>query len=307
MTLGLAGCGNDSTSANSNDIESVQYLNPELNKMATRAEKKDPSNPYSAEVAGNNTLVEDGKSRKCSTPKAFVDVWAKYDQELATPATIFGYGKPISEKVMTGDWNLSVLGDGTGLPAEGVGMTILDGGDMYLKYCAACHGEFGEGNGHYLPLAGGPDDVTDNGGPMPVKTLKNYWPSGITFFDYARRAMPFFYPNHPDIGDAGYMGIAGYIMMMNGYKDAEGNELNEDTFFDSKQLRAVDAQVKAKNGVRFFCDDRPSEHNTRCGLPGGKACSDEWIGDGKGDIHKYREALTNPLTNLPQYNNNQRH
>jgi cytochrome c len=304
MAASLTACGGEkaagTTAAPVADNASIRYLDPTLHKMPTREEKKDPSNPYSAEVAG-----ETG-SQQCRTPKAFVEVWDSAKKNMESEHKTYGYGKPISESVMKGDWNLSALGDGTGMPPKEVGMTIEEGEVLYQKYCAACHGEFGEGNGHYLPLAGGPNTTKDDGGPMPVKTLFNYWPYATTFFDYARRAMPFFYPNHPDIGDAGYMGITGYVLMMNGYKDPEGNELSSDTFFNSELLMKVNEQVKAKNDVNFFCDQRPDVHNTRCGLNGDK-CADEWVGNGKGDIHQYKEALINPVTNLPQYNNNQRH
>ena len=300
----LTGCNETApkaSAAEASDVSRIAYLDPAIHgdKFGTREEKRNnPDHPYSSEVAG-----ETG-SDQCRTPSGFTEVWDSAEKHMNSAHSTFGYGQPISESAITGDWRLSALGDGTNLPPEGVGDTIARGEELFQMYCAACHGEFAEGNGHYLPLAGGPTDMTDNGGPMPVKTISNYWPYAISWFDYARRAMPFFQPNHPDIGDAGYLAITGWVAYTGGYTTIDGQEIDEDTFFDSKLLVKLNEEVKAKNNVNYFCDPRPEVHNVRCGLNGDK-CPDAVVGNGKGEI-KFKEALINPVTGLPQYNTNQR-
>ncbi len=275
--------------------ESIGYLHPSKN-TDTRVQKQNPNNPYSAEVTGVKG------SDECRIPPAFTEVHESANRNLNSDYTAYGYGTPVSEEAIK-PIDISVLGNGDGLPDKSIGMTIVDGEELYLKYCGQCHGEFGEGNGHYLPLAGGPTDISDDGGPAPVKTISNYWPYATTMFDYIRRAMPFFKPNHPDIGDAGYMGITGYILLAAGYTEGKDWALDSDTFFNSELLMKMNDDINNRYG--FFCDPRPEAHNIRCGL-NGKTCPDHLVGNGKGDIHAYTKARINPITNQPQYNVNQR-
>ena len=275
----------------SEEVPEGAYLHPSKNKD-TRQEKADSNNPYSAEVAGEK------HSRQCRVPPAFIEVHQSVKKEWSSGHNSYGFGKPIVEAAIE-PWNIDVLGDGSGLPGPNVGMKIRDGEKLYLKYCSECHGEFGEGNGHYLPLTGGDLNLSDDGGPMPIKTVSNYWPYALTMFDYIRRAMPFFRPNHPDIGDAGYMGITGYILMLAEYTKESGLALDEDTFFNAQLLLEINEKTRNKDG--FFCDPRPEAHNYRCGLDG-KECPSQLVGDGKGDINNYTEARINPLTGKLQYN-----
>ena len=264
--------------------------------------KLDPANPYSFEVDDSIDGGNHGNAQ-CKIPKAFVEVhesaaknYFDDDQFVAR-----GFGTPIAETALE-KWNISVDGDGKGLPDPSVGMTIEEGGQIYVQYCAMCHGEFGEGAKGYLALAVEEDlvasDFTD---PAPMKSVGNYWPYAVTLFDYIRRTMPFWTPNAPYIGDAGYLGMTGYILQSNYLvMDDEGTELEDDTFFNSEVLMKVNKYMP--NQGNWFCDHRPVIHNARCMTN----CPDEQVGwDGTGDPAQYRQARKLP-DGTPQYNVPQR-
>ncbi|QKI90243.1 c-type cytochrome [Thiomicrorhabdus xiamenensis] len=263
--------------------------------------KLDPANPYSFEVDDSIDGGNHGNAQ-CKIPAAFVEVHdsAKANYYNDSDFEARGFGTPIAESALE-KWNIVVDGDGKGLPDPSVGMTVEEGAKVYVQYCGMCHGEFGEGAKGYLPLAVEENLVTSSFfDPAPMKTVGNYWPYAVTFFDYIRRTMPFWTPNAPFIGDAGYMGITGYIMQANYIPvDAEGTELEDDTFYNSEILMKQNKFMK--NQGNFFCDHRPVIHNTRCM----ENCADEQVGDGKGDIHNYRQARRLP-DGTPQYNVPQR-
>jgi cytochrome c len=96
-------------------------------------------------------------------------------------------GKPVSESDLKA-WDISVLGDGTGLP-PGSG-TPAQGAKVYVeKGCAACHGEGAKG-GRNGPLVGSPpiDRIE------APKTIASFWGTATTIFDFTRRAMPWAQP-----------------------------------------------------------------------------------------------------------------
>lgn len=265
--------------------------------------KFDPSNPYSFEV---DDAIDGGAhgNMQCKVPDAFVTVHDNANANYYSDSkfTAYGYGTPIAESALD-VWKIHVDADGNGLPPLDVGMTIQKGGDLYIQFCSMCHGEFGEGAKGYLPLTEGdplPLSSADPTIPAPVKTIQNYWPYATTLFDYNRRAMPFWTPNMPFIGDAGYMGITGYILQMNSIAlDDEGTQLEDDDFFNAEML--MKANKYLDNAGNFFCDHRPVIANERCM----KDCPDYMVGDGKGDINNYRTASRLP-DGTPAYNVEQR-
>ena len=258
--------------------------------------KLDPANPYSFEVDDSIDGGNHGNAQ-CKIPAAFTEVHDNVAKNYHNDDyTARGFGTPIAEAALE-KWNIVVDGDGKGLPPAGVGMTIEEGGKVYVQFCAMCHGEFGEGAKGYLALAVEEDLVTsDFSDPAPMKAIGNYWPYASTLFDYIRRTMPFWTPNAPYIGDAGYLGMTGYMLQSNYLKiDDEGNELDNDTFFDSAMLMKMNKYMP--NQGNFFCDHRPVIHNDRCMTN----CPDAQVADGKGDITNYREARKLP-DGTPQYN-----
>ncbi len=95
-------------------------------------------------------------------------------------------GKIITEAEIAA-WDLSILGDGTGLPA-GSGMAA-DGAVVYAQKCVACHGENGKGGNNGALVGGGPLDRIE-----ATKTIANFWGYPTTVFDFIRRAMPWQQP-----------------------------------------------------------------------------------------------------------------
>ncbi|KUJ74313.1 hypothetical protein AVO42_02575 [Thiomicrospira sp. XS5] len=267
--------------------------------------KLDPNNPYSFEVDDSIDGGNHGNAQ-CKIPAAFVEVHDSVAKNYYDDGSFvaYGFGTPISEAAMS-KWNIVVDGDGNGLPDPSVGMTVEEGGRVYVQFCAMCHGEFGEGAKGYLPLAVEENLVTsDFSDPAPMKTVGNYWPYAVTFFDYVRRTMPFWTPNAPFIGDAGYMGMTGYIMQSNYIPiglDENGDpiELEDDAFYNSELLMKQNKFMK--NQGNFFCDHRPVIHNERCM----KDCPDYMVGDGKGNVQNYVQARRLP-DGTPQYNVPQR-
>lgn len=267
--------------------------------FAWREALKNRENDYSAEVPDS---IDGGNAgdAECTIPNAFAAVHIKAAQTYKAPHTYYGYGTPITEEAIK-PWNIDVDAAGRGLPPKGVGMTLEDGEAVYQAYCSMCHGEFGESAKGYLPLVGDWSLVTDDDfGPAPFRSIGNYWPYLTTAFDYIRRTMPFWAPNNPAIGDAGYMGIVGFLTDANQIPvDDEGNlpsdVLGEDGIFDSEMLMKANAHMN--NQKNFFCDDRPVVHQPRCM----SNCPDEVVGDGKGNIHNYRGPKLLP-DGTPQYN-----
>jgi len=259
--------------------------------------KLDPSNPYSFEVDDSIDGGNHGNAQ-CKVPAAFTEVHDNAAKNFYNDSDFvaLGFGTPIAEAALD-KWNITVDGDGKGLPDPKVGMTVEEGGKVYVQFCGMCHGEFGEGAKGYLPLAVEEDLVTsDFTDPAPMKAVGNYWPYAVTFFDYVRRTMPFWTPNAPYIGDAGYLGMTGYILQANYIPmDDEGTELEDDTFFNSEVLMKMNKYMP--NQGNFFCDHRPVIHNTRCMTN----CGDEQVGDGKGNINKFVQARKLP-DGTPQYN-----
>jgi cytochrome c len=90
---------------------------------------------------------------------------------------------PTAAELAARDMDIAI--DGEGLP-PGRG-TAIDGGDIYVEKCAACHGLRGQG-GPAPALAGGIGSLAT---PKPQKTVGSYWPHATTLFDYVRRAMPY--------------------------------------------------------------------------------------------------------------------
>ena len=113
-----------------------------------------------------------------------------------SPPKRFGVGTPATREQIAA-LDIDVRPDGTGLPS-GSG-TASQGGEVYARKCAACHGANGEG-GTADALVGaeptssapfGPAYEQWRGGRADVPfTVGNYWPYATTIFDYVRRAMP---------------------------------------------------------------------------------------------------------------------
>jgi cytochrome c len=276
-----------------------RYLDSELHgkEFGTFEQRhtKDGKHPYSSEVDDKIDGGNRGKA-ECKTPTAFNTIWENAKRNLSSDQATFGYGKPISESALK-KWDINAYNDGEGLPAKGVGMTVAEGEKVYLAYCAMCHGEFAEGAKGYLPLVGGSMDLSsdDPKEPNKFRTLGNYWPFITSLHDYLKRAMPFFGPVSETIGDAGYLGITGFLAFSEGLTYDGGKKIDEKTFIDSDMLLKINKDMP--NADKFFCDDRPAVKNVRCMTN----CDAALVGDGTGNINKYTTVIIGP-DGKPQYN-----
>lgn len=119
-------------------------------------------------------------------------------------------------------WDIDVRPDGQGLP-EGQGDVAL-GEAVFDEKCAACHGDFGEGNEQGPGLVGGFNSLKTE---LPVKTVGSYWPYLSTAFDYIRRAMPF--DNAQSLNADETYAVLAYILYLNELIEEDG-QLSRDNF-----------------------------------------------------------------------------
>lgn len=99
------------------------------------------------------------------------------------PDSVPRLGRP-ADPQLQGRQRLNVFPDGRGLPA-GRG-TVEEGGVLYSRHCAACHGRDARG-GSAEELAGA---LRPLNAPGADKTIGSYWPHATTLFDFIRRAKP---------------------------------------------------------------------------------------------------------------------
>jgi S-disulfanyl-L-cysteine oxidoreductase SoxD len=127
------------------------------------------------------------------------------------------FGQTVTSADEIAAWDISILSDGTGLPA-GSG-TAKRGEAIYARQCVACHGEKGTGNPAEppSPVSAGPltgGQGTLAGDQVPIQTVGSYWPYATTLFDYIRRAMPWSAPK--SLIDEDVYSLTAYILHLNG-------------------------------------------------------------------------------------------
>jgi len=175
-------------------------------------------------------------------------VAAGVELRAQTAAARYGIGRVATAAEIKG-WDIDIRGDdGLGLP-PGKG-TVKQGEELYLAQCAACHGEFGEGNGRWPELMGGQGSLTSDD---PRKTIGSYWPYAPTIFDYVRRSMPMSAPQSLDADDT--YAIVAYLLHLNDLLDADAE-------LDAAGLRAI--RLPNRDGF-LQGDPRPD-------TPAGEAC-----------------------------------
>jgi S-disulfanyl-L-cysteine oxidoreductase SoxD len=161
---------------------------------------------------------------------------------VAGPAMAFDLGdigrKATPEEIA--GWDIDVRPDGEGLP-EGRG-SVADGEDLYVTYCSACHGDFGEGAGRWPQLAAGGDGGL--AGHDPIKTIGTYWPYASTLVDYVYRAMPYGFGQSLTADEL--YAISAYVLYLNDVLTDEDDELSRETM----------AEIRLPNEDGFFDDDR---------------------------------------------------
>jgi cytochrome c2 len=160
--------------------------------------------------------------------------------ELPTHGT-YHLGRMASEAEIAA-WNHDVRPDGEGLP-DGRG-TVLQGEEVYVEYCASCHGDFGEGAGRWPVLAGGQGSLQNE---RPVKTIGSYWPYLSTVYDYVQRAMPF--GQATVLSDDEVYAVTAYLLYLNDIVTDEEFELSNENF----------NSIEMPNAANFYADDRANE------------------------------------------------
>lgn len=160
---------------------------------------------------------------------AIAAVGQSQQYKLGRPAT--------AEEIRSLD--ISVAPDGSGLP-KGRG-TVVEGGRIYEKLCANCHGDRGQGMLQYPALAGGEGTLKSSN---PVRTVGSYWPYATTVWDYIHRKMPYTRPGTLTPDET--YSVTAFLLYLNGILE-KGAELNETTL----------PRVKMPNRNGFVRDPRP--------------------------------------------------
>lgn len=149
-----------------------------------------------------------------------------------------GIGREPTGEEIAG-WDIDIRYDGEGLP-EGRG-TVAEGEDLYVMYCSACHGDFGEGAGRWPELAGGHGTLDSE---HPVKTVGSYWPYAATLLDYTYRAMPFGFGQ--SLSPDELYAISAYVLYLNDVILDEDFELSNENLME----------IEMPNRDGFVPDDR---------------------------------------------------
>lgn len=165
-------------------------------------------------------------------------------------------GREASEEEVAG-WDIDIRYDGRGLP-EGRG-SVLEGEEVFVTYCAACHGDFGEGAGRWPQLAGGVGTLADE---HPVKTVGSYWPYAATLLDYTYRAMPFGYGQSLTADEL--YAVSAYILYLNDVIIDEEFELSFENLAEIEMPNADGFIPDSREDVEaHFWQDEPCMEN--CG------------------------------------------
>ena len=166
----------------------------------------------------------------------------------------YNIGK-LATKTEVAGWDIDVRPDGVGAP-KGSGSAI-DGEEIYVNRCAACHGDFGEGVDRWPVLVGGDGTLASHD---PEKTTGSYWPYASTIFDYVYRSMPFG-EAQTLTHDETYKLVA-YLLNMN-------EIIDEDFILSDKNI----GKIKMPNATGFLLPDpRPDVTKYKDGQPCMKNC-----------------------------------
>ncbi|MFG1348915.1 c-type cytochrome [Xanthobacter autotrophicus] len=191
--------------------------------------KAAPAKAGAQEKTGvEKTGVEKANPRQAATVSAAAPAPAAKAIALGRPA--------LPEEIAA--WNIDVRADGEGLPA-GKG-SVKQGEELFLRSCAVCHGEFGEGAGRWPVLAGGQGTLKSD---RPEKTIGSFWPYASTVFDYVHRAMPF--GNNQSLAPDETYAIVAYLLNL--------NDLVPEDYVLSKENFP---KVVLPNTANFYEDDR---------------------------------------------------
>jgi cytochrome c len=168
-------------------------------------------------------------------------------------------------------WDIDVRPDFKGLP-KGSG-SVKHGEEVWLARCASCHGEFGESNEVFTPIAGGTTAKDIETGRVanlrreagyPQRTTLMKVSTVSTLWDYINRAMPWNAPKSLSVQDV--YGVVAYILHL-------GNIVPEDFVLSDQNIAEVQKRMPNRNGMttehglwlpNYAFTGKPDVRNTRC-------------------------------------------
>ena len=144
-------------------------------------------------------------------------------------------------------WDIDVRPDFKGLP-KGAG-SVAQGEKLWVSQCASCHGEFGENNSVFAPLAGFTTKKDSEAGRVAALNADSTAPSRTTMmkvshlstlWDYINRAMPWTAPKSlkPDEVYA----VTAYLLNL-------GNVVPDNFILSDKNMAETQGKLPNRNGM----------------------------------------------------------
>jgi S-disulfanyl-L-cysteine oxidoreductase SoxD len=144
-------------------------------------------------------------------------------------------------------WDIDVRPDFKGLP-PGRG-SVIQGEKIWVLQCASCHGEFGESNEVFTPIAGGTTakDIETGrvaalvlGANSPQRTTLMKLSSLSTLWDYVNRAMPWTAPKSLTADEV--YAVTAYMLNL-------GNIVPNEFTLSHENIRDVQKRMPNRNGM----------------------------------------------------------
>ncbi len=162
-------------------------------------------------------------------------------------------------------WDIDVRPDFQGLP-PGRG-TVAQGQTVWDARCASCHGDFGESNAVFTPIAGGTTaaDIASGRvaamtGSQPYRTSLMKLSTVSTLWDYIRRAMPWDAPKSLTVDEV--YAVTAYILNL-------GDIVPADFTLSDANIGEVQRKLPNRNGMTtehglWPGRGKPDTRNTAC-------------------------------------------
>ncbi|MBS0319063.1 MAG: c-type cytochrome [Proteobacteria bacterium] len=155
-----------------------------------------------------------------------------------------GVGRPATPAEIKA-WDIDVRPDFQGLP-PGSG-SVADGQKIWDGKCAMCHGDFGDSNEVFTPLAGGTTQEDIKAGrvaslrnPEQVRTTLMKVSTVSTLWDYIRRAMPWNAPKSLSTNDV--YAVLAYLLNL-------GAIVPDDYVLSDRNIADVQQKMPNRNGM----------------------------------------------------------
>lgn len=162
-------------------------------------------------------------------------------------------------------WDIDVRPDFQGLP-PGQG-TVAQGQKLWDSRCASCHGDFGESNHVFTPIAGGTTAadiergrVAAMTGGQPYRTTLMKLSTVSTLWDYIHRAMPWDAPKSLTVDEV--YAVTAYVLNL-------GDIVPADFTLSDRNIGEVQRRLPNRGGMTTAHGlwpgrGRPDTHNRAC-------------------------------------------